>query len=688
VFKVDERLCQFVDAVPCGVLVVDRAGKIELVNTLAERMFGYRRQELIGQTVERLIPRHSRDQHTAYREGFVTNPEARHMGIGRDLAGIRKDGSEFPLEIGLSRIEGEGDVRVLATLVDITQRKRIERALHQEKERLKVTLHSIGDGVITTDAAGRIESMNPIAEMLTGWLLDKARGEPLEKVFQIVSEHTQDTAPNPVTQCLEEKRTVRLGNHTLLLSRDGQRYAVQVSAAPIRAVGGEILGAVLVFQDVTEARGLARQVEHQARHDTLTGLLNRREFKARLERALASAQREGKHHVLCYLDLDNFKIVNDTAGHAAGDTLLKQIAHVLAGKVRARDSLGRLGGDEFSLLLEGCPLDRARKIAEDLVATIHSLRFSWDEQVYAIGVSIGLVPVTHEAESTAQVLTRADVACYAAKDQGRNRVVAYHTDDGDSAHRHREMLRAASLRDALEKDRFCLYAQPIAALATDVDDTLHYELLLRLRSEAGELLPPGAFIPAAERYHLMGAIDRWVIETALQRYADLFDADTPVRISLNLSGNSLTDERLLAFVQEQLLSTAIPSDRICFEITETAAIRNVAQATQFITALKDTGCRFALDDFGSGLCSFNYLKQFPVDYLKIDGSFVKGVVDDAIDRAMVDSINHIGHVMGIQTIAEWAENEQIVDQLRAIGVDYVQGYAVGYPQPFAALGSS
>ncbi|MGI9289004.1 MAG: EAL domain-containing protein [Pseudomonadales bacterium] len=584
----------------------------------------------------------------------------------------------------ISRVRAEHSSNTQRTNNAKLYSDKIKKRLFKEKERLQVTLHSIGDGVITTDAKGRIDFMNPIAETLTGWLLGEARRQPIERVFRVVHEDTLDPATNPVTQCLGENRVVELADHSLLISRNGDHYGVEDSAAPIRTPEGETLGAVLVFQDVTESRGLARQVEYQAHHDALTGLLNRREFERRLERALTSAQQENKQHALCFLDLDNFKIVNDTAGHMAGDALLKQIAHLLGSKLRERDSLGRLGGDEFSVLLESCPFEKAYEIAEGLVERIRSLRFTWEDQVYEVGVSVGIVPVTAEVESLAQLFTQADVACYAAKGQGRGRVVAYHADDGDSVHRHREILRAASLRNALDQDRFCLYAQRIEPLA-DSDNPIHYELLLRLKDESGELLLPGTFIPAAERYHLMGSIDRWVIQTALSQYEQRFGLNSRIGITINLSGNSLADEGLFDFVCEQLAASAIRPGCLCFEITETAAIRNHAHAIRLINDLRDRGCQFALDDFGSGLSSFNYLKQFPVDYLKIDGHFVKDIVSDHIDRAMVESINHVGHVIGIQTIAEYAEDQATIDILKAIGVDYAQGHAVGHPVPLADI---
>jgi len=576
---------------------------------------------------------------------------------------------------------------VLGVATDITERKQAEQALIKEKERAQVTLHSIGDAVVTTDAHGLVEYLNPVAEKLTAWSADEARGRPLSTVFQIVSEETRQPAPDPVAHCLTEGPITGLADYTILLSRTGQEYAIQYSAAPIRGPGGELFGAVLVFSDVTEARRLTKQIAHEAAHDTLTGLANRREFEKRLERALASAKQYGAHHALCYLDLDQFKIINDTAGHVAGDELLKQVKDLLLGAFRERDTFARLGGDEFGLLLDNCPLEKAREIADHVVAIIRDYRFAWLGRTFQIGVSIGLVPITTAAESTDQLLGQADVACYIAKERGRNRLHIYQQDNSESAERHTEILRAAGLRDALEQERFCLYYQPIIPLAANGDGPVRYELLLRLRDENGALLKPGAFIPAAERYSLMGAIDRWVIRTAFYRYMERL-AGSATEIAINLSGNSLNDETLLEFVKAQFVESGLPPERVCFEVTETVAIYNLSQARDFMKGIKRYGCHWALDDFGSGLSSFKYLKTLPVDYLKIDGSFVRDMVEEPIDHAMVEAINQVGHIMGIQTIAEYVHSEAIVERLRVLKVDYAQGYAIGLPMPWDDFGTA
>ncbi|MDS4039673.1 MAG: EAL domain-containing protein [Candidatus Competibacter sp.] len=614
------------------------------------------------------------------------------MRQGDDLMGeeweiTRATGEKRMVSISTSVVEDVADsVHVLALIHDTTERKRAEEALFEAKERAQVTLHSIGDAVITTDARGMVDYLNPVAEALAGWTTAEAQGRPLSEVFQIVNEQTRQPAPDPVAGCLREGKIVGLANHSILIGRHGQEYHIDDSAAPIRGRDGQVLGAVLVFHDVTENRQLARQLEYDATHDALTGLINRAEFERRLERALASARQYGARHALCYLDLDQFKVVNDTAGHAAGDELLRQINAILGGMFRERDTLARIGGDEFGLLLDNCPLDRAQFIAQAAVGNIRDHRFHWEGRAYQIGASIGLVPITAETQNTAQLLTQADVACYIAKEMGRNRVHLYQQEDRETTQRHGEILGAAGLRDALEQGRFRLHYQPIVPLTALDPRPVRHEALLRVAyksspDEISELVLPAAFIPAAERYGLMGAIDRWVIQTAFREYAAGI-GKTGAKIAINLSGNSLSDETLLGFIETQFAEHDFPPERVCFEITETAAIQNLRHATDLMATLKRRGSQLALDDFGSGLSSFHYLKTLPVDYLKIDGSFVKDMIENARDGALVAAINQMSHTLGIQTIAEYVHSQAIVERLREMGVDYAQGYFFGQPKPW------
>ncbi|MBI5752813.1 MAG: EAL domain-containing protein [Hydrogenophilales bacterium] len=430
------------------------------------------------------------------------------------------------------------------------------------------------------------------------------------------------------------------------------------------------------------------RLSYQAAHDTLTGLPNRREFELRVERALTGAREQHQTHTLCYLDLDQFKVVNDTSGHVAGDELLRQLAVLLQGKLRDRDTLARLGGDEFGVLLENCNLEQAQPIAEVLRQMVKEFRFVWHDKPFMIGVSIGLVAITGESESLSALFSSADAACYAAKDRGRNRVHVYEEEDIELVRRRGEMQWVGRITRAMEENRLRLFVQPIVPLFPSPDADVHYEMLLRMLDDDGHMILPMAFIPAAERYNLMTSIDRWVISAAFSTFHQLFPVVTGGGKSIctvNLSGHTLCDEHFLDFVERQFSINHVPYESICFEITETAAITNLTEAIEFIRVLKAKGCKFSLDDFGSGLSSFTYLKNLPVDFLKIDGAFVKDMETDPMDRAMVESINHLGHVMGLKTIAEFVESEQIMEHLKAIQVDYVQGDWIKAPQPLSSL---
>lgn len=576
---------------------------------------------------------------------------------------------------------------------DVTKRKQTEAELFSEKERALVTLESIGDAVITTGIDGHIEYLNPVAESLTGWANDEAHGMPLPEVFHVINDITHELMPNPVQRVLQEGKTIGPSGHALLIREDGAKLCIEKSAAPIRGRDGCVVGVVLVFRDVTSSRQMAAQLKHQASHDALTELINRREFEQRLERALDSVEGLHTQHALLYLDLDQFKIVNDTCGHAAGDQLLRQITHRLQMHLRERDTLARLGGDEFGILLEHCPADQAFQIAEQLRQTVCDFYFIWHDKAFAMGVSIGMVSFCDATMSLGEVLSAADTACYIAKDNGRNRVHIYHSDDSELALRHVEMEWVGRIRKAFDEGRFRLYSQEILPLQPTSMQGAHAELLVRIVDERGSLVAPMAFIPAAERYNLMPTIDRWVVHTAFTYYAQLHDVFLAslgsergiIHWTINLSGASLCDEYFLEFVQEQFERFEVPHKCICFEITETTAISNLCKAVHIIEELRKLGCRFSLDDFGIGVSSFAYLKHLPVDYLKIDGSFIKDMAHDPIDRAMVEAINNIGHVMGIKTIAEFVEDKETLALLGHMGVDYAQGYGISKPQPFNTI---
>jgi len=566
---------------------------------------------------------------------------------------------------------------------------RVTGALVKQKQRAEVTLRSIGDAVITTDATGRVEFLNPVAEQLSGWTLSDAKDRPLSEILELRDAKNGDRVPNSLQQALAENRIIAFGREVDLIRRDSLKIAIDDSAAPILGADGNIAGGVIVFRDVSVARGLAHQRSWEAAHDVLTTLVNRREFERLVDLSVRSASNGEAEHVVCFMDLDQFKVVNDTCGHAAGDELLKDVARLLQSRIRASDTLARLGGDEFGLLLYGCTLERAELIAADLLVGVGDFRFNWEGKLFTIGVSIGLATVTSDSTNMADVMSMADTACYWAKDQGRQRVCAYRAGDTDMGARRREVGWITRINSALTEGRFVLYAQNYLTLNSDAGSAKHLEVLLRMIDEQGNLVLPGSFLPAAERYNLMPAIDRWVVAKVFASYHDLVrERGGPLTCAINLTGTSLNAEGFLDFIHEQARTYRLPPNAICFEITETAAIKNLACAAEFIRQCKSSGFLFALDDFGTGTSSFGYLKNLEVDYLKIDGGFVKNLEFDPIDRAMTEAINRIGHIMGIKTVAEYAENEAIVQLLKRMGVDYAQGYGVSRPGPlFPARGS-
>ena len=592
---------------------------------------------------------------------------------------LRKSGEISTVLLSSDKFDVNGTIYELTSGLDITDRKQAEEILFEEKERAEVTLHSIGDAVITTDIRARVDYLNPVAENLTGWKVEDAIGQSLAHVFRVINEDTRQPVVDPVERCLREGQIIGLANHSLLVRRDGTEYSIDDSAAPIRNRRGEIIGAVLVFHDVTNERRLSRQAAHDAMHDSLTGLINRREFETRLEKALNNTKERNVSHILCYLDLDQFKIVNDTAGHLAGDELLKRVARLLSGLYRQRDTFARLGGDEFGLLLENCQLEQALVIANEMLVRIHEFPFIWEGNSFQLGASIGIVPITADKESVGQLLSQADIACYSAKDLGRNRLYVYESSDSDTVQRHTEIIQAAHMRDAVNRDQFVLYCQPIAELASKGPGFNRYEILLRMVNDEKNLVLPEAFIPSAERYSLMPSIDRWVVRQTFLAMSK--HQVNHFQITINLSGNTLDDESLLDYVYKQLNEFSILPRQICFEITETAAIQHLGKARRFIQGFREQGGKIALDDFGSGFSSFHYLKTLPVDYIKIDGGFISDMLTNPRDQAMVEAITQIAHILGIQVIAEYAASPEIIDCLRQMGVESAQGFGVGMPMP-------
>jgi diguanylate cyclase (GGDEF)-like protein/PAS domain S-box-containing protein len=566
----------------------------------------------------------------------------------------------------------------------LAQRHAFADALQLEKERAQITLQSIGDGVITTDVEGAIAYMNPAAEALTHWKAAQAVGLPLAALFNLLDENAQADGFSLIEHILSGQLSGSSEHAKLIQRLDGSTVSVTLVGSPIHTAG-KVSGTVLVLHDMTQERQYIANLSWQATHDALTGLANRREFEFRLEQALLNLTRQPGRHALMFLDLDQFKLVNDTCGHAAGDELLRHICALLQSGLREGDTLARLGGDEFGILLENCSPESSERIAEILRQTVQNLHFVWKGRPFVTTVSIGVVHVAQNPTTLESLLRAADMACYMAKEKGRNRVQLYHVDDSELSLRFGEMAWVQRLHMALEENRFCLYAQEIATLGHVETGGGHVEILLRLHDEAGRMILPNSFIPAAERYGLMTSLDRWVVENVFKIIAQCIaqQHEAPMAMcAINLSGITIGDDDFLIFLRQQFVIHRIPPEMICFEITETSAISNLASAIKFINELKGLGCYFSLDDFCAGMSSFAYLKHLPVDFLKIDGSFVRDMLDDPINRAMVEVINHIGHVMGKRTIAEFVETPQIEQALLEIGVDYAQGYNIERPQLF------
>jgi diguanylate cyclase (GGDEF)-like protein/PAS domain S-box-containing protein len=602
--------------------------------------------------------------------------------VGEEIAvdAMRNGANDYIMKDNLTRLIPAIE-RELRESVERGDRRRAEEALYQERERALITLHSIGDGVITTDSRGRVDYMNPVAENVTGWTYGEAQGCPLTEVLPLIDEATRLAVESPADVTLRTGRVVNTTDQCVLINRKGQEFNIEDSAAPIFDRDNTVIGAVLVFHDVTRERRMAHQMTWQATHDSLTGLANRNEFADRLANLLDGVTRNpARQHALLYLDLDQFKVVNDTCGHDAGDELLKQLSRTLRANVPASASLARLGGDEFGILLESVSLEQAAEIANRLLQAFADFTFEWEQRRFDVGVSIGMVPIRHDTPGASYVLSAADVACYVAKESGRNRVHIYQDSDINLGERHNEMHWVSRIKEALENNRFVIFRQTITSLHGD-DPTPHYELLLRMRDQDNNLVPPGAFIPAAERYNLMNAVDRWVIHAAFSHLRVTQQEGDQGIYSINLSGNSLNDDALPVYIQRQIAEYGINPGQLCFEVTETAAVFNLEKASHMIKSLKKLGCRFSLDDFGSGLSSFGYLKNLPVDFLKIDGSFVKDMNNDPMNRAIVEAIHQVGHSLSIRTIAEFVETRNIANQLREIGVDFAQGYYFSKPEP-------
>ncbi len=673
--QAEHRFQRLVENAPSAILLIDQNCTIQEANHRAVNVF--EEPDLVGKRIEEFFAAEDLDR---VLSNFKSLRQDNSLTLEATL--VNKHDHRIEVAISANLLSIAGQLVIQAFFLDITQRKLAEAALHEEKERAQITLSSIADGVVVTDQRGVITSINPKAETFTGWRAEDARGQAVPTVLRIADEETQLPISGIIDKCLNKGQPIELAGSAVLTRRNGGSSAVELSIAPIRDSFGKTNGAVIVIHDVSEARKMAEEMQFLATHDTLTGLVNRGEFERRLNEAIQLASAKGIQYALCYLDLDRFKVVNDTAGHVAGDELLIQLTALLKSKIRNSDTLARLGGDEFGVLLHSCPLDNASEIAESIRRLVKEFRFVWEGKTFDIGASIGVIAISAQSGELKEILSAVDTACYLAKEQGRNRIHIFRPGDEEIARRHGEMELTHRIRRAIKEDRFTLWQQPLEPLNDDLQHIQACEIFVRMLDEQDQIIYPSVFIPAAERYQLMPDIDRWVINAVFNAIhnGQLLN-DELSYCFINLSGQSLGDNDLLQLIISQLDNTSVMPERICFEITETAAIANLAHAINFVTVLESRGCCFALDDFGSGLSSFAYLKNLPVDFIKIDGHFIRDMVQNPVDRTMVEAISKIGHVMGIKTIGEFVEDTATRDALKQAGVDYAQGNGIAKPKP-------
>jgi len=678
----DRLFTDFAKTLPEIVLVHDE--KILLANESAASLIGLDSAQLVGRETADLVK-------PAYRALFRNSMAKRLAGesVPQRLEIQLINGNEAGLwvEAQSSNISFHGRSAIITVARDISHRKSLEVSLSRSKRQAQYTLESIAEGVITTDNDGRIDYMNQSAESIVGTNRDDAAGHRIGELFTLVDDADRRPLGDPVERCLAMRRRVNMGRRAVLVSADGeQEHSVEITASPIRGPGSSISGTVIVFHDVSEIRGLTRKMSYQATHDPLTGLINRREFERRLDEAMDSAHSEEAIHMLFYMDLDRFKVVNDSCGHLAGDNMLREIAGLIKEQVRDSDFVGRLGGDEFGALLIGCPIEKARQIAADVCNAVADYRFVWKDKIFNIGVSIGLVEISHISGLLQDVMSAADSACYVAKQQGRGKVHIYSARDEAVARERGDIQWLRQLQTALHEDKFELAVQPIIAMSGGVETGPAVEVLIRLPDGQGRTANTAEFLRPAERYQLMPQIDRWVVNASLMAIAsNEIKLASGRSCAINLSGQTLGDESFLGFVVEALDRSGVAPSAICFEVTETAILSNVQHAQRFIEVLHGIGCEFSLDDFGSGLGSFSSLKHLPIDYLKIDGTYTRNLQTDEVNQEMVAAMIKLARTMQFRIVAEQVEHQEDFDWLRDSGVDFIQGHFI---EPPTALGTA
>jgi diguanylate cyclase (GGDEF)-like protein/PAS domain S-box-containing protein len=673
-----------------AIFLLDLNGIVLTWNNAAQQMKGYTVDEVVGQFFGMLYT--NEDQ----QRGHPTHNlllAAQNGTYQEETWRKKKDGSLFWALVEVIAIKDpDGEVSGFCKLTrDITVRKALRDQLTEQKQRAEVTLRAIGDAVISTDADGNIESLNPKAEQLTGWTTTDAIGRPFSEVFRLTNDPALDQHPgeHELTSMLRQAEVIATLSPAVLVARNGTQYAIEDAVAPIRLPDGRIAGGVIVFRDVTQSRQFLDAITHQATHDALTGLVNRIEFDHRLERSLDRAHHFHSAGALLYMDLDQFKIVNDTCGHAAGDALLKQLSNLYRDNIRDRDTLARLGGDEFALLADHCSMDEAYSIATKILQATRDFQFMFAGRAFKVGVSIGLACFDQHTGSAEEIVRRADSACYIAKEKGRNRICVEQTDRAGTAWRNGDNEWLTRLTEAMRLNQLQLHYQPIATTHGG-SGGFHCEVLLRLPDPHHGVILPHEFLPAAERLDLMPTIDRWVVHRVLQWLDGNREHTLGVDLcAINLSGKTLADKAFVGDLEVFFNDYDIRPEKLCFEITETAALFDERRSLEVINGLREMGCKICVAGFGKGIGSFAYLKQLPADFIKIDGSLVSVMAESLVDEKMVTLMHEIAHMTGKKTIAEWVENAATAEVLSRIGIDYLQGHWIAYPnqldQPFQEM---
>ncbi len=683
----DRLFKDFTRTLPEVVIIHDE--RILLPNESAASLVGLEPAQLVGREVTDLIK-------PAYRALFKKTIAQRLAGESAarrvEMQLINGDQTGLWVEAHSSSIEYHGRKAILTVARDVSSRKSLDVSLSRSKRQAQYTLESISEGVITTDVDGHIDYMNLAAEGLIGTNRDAAVGHRIGELFTLIDDADRRPLGDPVERSLAMRRRVNMGRRAVMVIADGeQEHSVEITASPIRGPGNSISGSVVVFHDVSELRGLTQRMSYQATHDPLTGLINRREFERRLDEAMDTAHAEEAVHMLFYMDLDRFKAVNDTCGHLAGDNMLREVAALIKAEVRDSDFVGRLGGDEFAALLIGCPIDKARQIASDMCQAVADYRFVWKDKIFNIGVSIGLVEISHSSGTLQDLMSAADSACYMAKQQGRGQVHVYSARDETIARERGDIQWLRQLQTALHDDGFELAVQPIIATSGQSTSGPAIEVLVRLNDERGNNDGTAEFLRPAERYQMMPQIDRWVVDATLGAIsAGEIKLSAERSCAINLSGQTLGDETFLGFVVDSLDRTGVAPSSICFEVTEPAILANVQHAQRFIEVLHGIGCEFSLDDFGSGMGSFASLKHLPIDYLKIDGTYTHSLQTDLVNQEMVAAMINLARTMQFRIVAEQVEAQEDFDWLRDVGIDFVQGNFIEKPSMLgspAATGS-